>query len=93
MIDPTPITKIPVPKKKDEAIEMPKYLRNITFKKVYKLAQPKLIINLPSKAEISEPKLTENDNPTNAPASIVPTKYVKHIQAIAKAQVIDLLII
>ena len=39
-----PIIKIPVPKKKLDAIEIPKYLLNITFKNVYKLAQPKLII-------------------------------------------------
>ena len=29
-----PMIRMPVPKKKDEATEMPKYLLNITFKKV-----------------------------------------------------------
>ena len=61
------------------------------FKKTYKLAQPKLINNFPSNAQIKEPNLTENDRPTKAPAKTVPIKYVIHIQAIANAQVIDLL--
>ena len=30
----TPIIKMPVPKKKDDAIETPKYFLKITFKKV-----------------------------------------------------------
>ena len=47
---------------------------NMTFRKTYKLAQPKLIIIFPSNAQIKEPKLTENDKPTNNPAKIVPIK-------------------
>ena len=88
-----PIIKMPVPKKKDDAIEIQKCFLKIMFKKTYKLAQPKLISNFPSKAQIREPKFTEKDSPTSAPASIVPIKYVIHIEAIAKAQVRDLLII
>ena len=72
MIDPTPITKIPVPKKKDEAIEMPKYLRNITFKKVYKLAQPKLINILPKTAQTRLYTFTEKDVCVKSPATIEP---------------------
>ena len=88
----TPIIKIPVPKKNDDTIEIQKYFLNIIFKKTYKLAQPQAIISLPSTAQISDPKFTEKDNPTKAPANIVPTKYVKHIQAIANAHTEDLLI-
>ena len=73
-IAPAPITSIPVPKKNDERIEIQKFFLKMIFKNTYKLAQPKLIISLPSKAQISEPKLTENDKPTKAPARIVPTK-------------------
>ena len=51
-----PIIKIPVPKKNDARIEIQKCFLKIMFKKTYKLAQPKLIITLPSKAQISEPK-------------------------------------
>jgi len=36
----TPIIKIPVPKKKLDAIDTPKYLLKITFKNVYKLDHP-----------------------------------------------------
>ena len=88
-----PIIKIPVPKKNDEAIEIQKCFLKIMFKKTYKLAQPKLIISFPSKAQTREPKFTEKDSPVKAPAKIVPTKYVPHMQAIAKAQVSDLEII
>ena len=62
------------------------------FKKTYKLAQPKLMMSFPSKAQTSEPKFTENDKPTNNPAKIVPNKYVMHMQAIANAQASVLLI-
>ena len=48
-------------KKKLESIETPKYLLNIIFKKVYKLAQPKLITIFPKIAKIKEPILTLND--------------------------------
>ena len=87
-----PIIKIPVPKKNDERIEIQKFFLKIMFKKTYKLAQPKLIITLPSNAQIREPKFTENESPENKPAKIEPIKYVPHIQAIAKAQVSVLLI-
>ena len=92
-IAPAPIIKIPVPKKNDDAIEIQKYFLKIIFKKTYKLAQPRPMISLPSKAQTSEPKFTEKDSPTRAPARIVPSKYVKHIHIIAKAQTEDLLII
>ena len=88
-----PIIKIPVPKKNDEAIEIQKCFLNIIFKNTYKLAQPKLIIILPSKAHISDPTFTEKDNPTSSPDKIVPSKYVIHIHTTANAQEIVLLII
>ena len=88
-----PIIRMPVPKKNDETIDIQKYFLKIIFKNTYRLAQPKLIIILPSSAHISDPKLTAKDNPTRAPARMVPSRYVMHIQAIANAQVIDLLII
>ena len=88
-----PTIKIPVPKKNDDAIEMAKYFLKIIFKKTYKLAQPRLMIIFPSIAQIKEPKFTAKDNPTSNPAKIVPNKYVTHIQAIAKAQIIVLDII
>ena len=71
-IAPTPIINIPVPKKKDAAIDIPKYLLKITFKNVYRLAQPALIMILPKIAIKSEPKSTLNDAPTIAPDSTVP---------------------
>ena len=89
----TPIIKIPVPKKKDDAIEMPKYFLKITFKKVYNAAQPKLIIILPRTAKIKDVTFVSNEILLNNPDAIVPIKYVKHIHAIAKAHVIVLLII
>ena len=88
-----PIIKIPVPKKKEETIETAKYFLKITFKNTYKLAHPRLIIIFPRNAQISDPKLTEKDSPTNKPAKIAPSKYVIHIEAIARAQIIVLLII
>ena len=84
-----PIIKMPVPKKNDEAIDAAKYFLKIMFKKTYKLAQPRLIITFPKSAQTSEPKLTENGNPTSKPASIVPIRYVPHMQAIENAQVSD----
>ena len=81
-----PIIKIPVPKKKLEAIETPKYFLKITLRKVYKLAQPKLITIFPRSAQTSEPKLTLKEVLTKKPATIPPNKYVMHIQAIANAQ-------
>ena len=87
------IIRIPVPKKNEEIIEIQKCFLKIIFKNTYKLAQPKLIIIFPRMAQISEPKLTENESPTSAPASIVPIRYVIHIAAIANAHIIDLLII
>ena len=80
-IAPTPTSSMPVPKKKDEAIDIPKYLRKITLRKVYKLAQPALIKILPRSAQISEPTFTEKDALTSAPAITVPNKYVIHIHA------------
>ena len=73
-IAPAPIIKMPVPKKKDEAIETPKYFLKITFKKVYKLAQPRLITTFPSIAQISEPKLTLKERPTKSPANTAPKR-------------------
>ena len=57
-IAPAPIIKIPVPKKKDEAIEIPKYFLKIILRKVYRLAQPKLITIFPKTAIINEPMFT-----------------------------------
>ena len=69
-----PIINIPVPKKNDDTIDIAKYFLKITFKKTYKLAQPRLIIILPRIAQMSDPTFTEKDSPTSKPASIVPTK-------------------
>ena len=69
-----PIISIPVPKKKDEAIEIQKCFLKIMFKNTYRLAQPKLMMIFPRRAQISDPKLTEKDNPTKSPANIVPNK-------------------
>ena len=69
-----PIIKIPVPKKKDDAIDTAKYFLKMIFKKTYKLAQPKLITILPKIAHISEPTLTAKDAPTKRPARTVPNK-------------------
>ena len=81
-----PIIKIPVPKKKQDSIDIPKYLLKITFKKVYRLAQPKLIMIFPNKAAKSEPKFTLKSVPVSPPAIIAPKRYETHIAAIAKAQ-------
>ena len=54
----TPIISIPVPKKKLEAMEIPKYLLKIMLRKVYRLAQPRLITILPRMAIIREDTLT-----------------------------------
>ena len=87
---PKAIIKIPVPKKNDEAIDTPKNLLKITFKKVYKLAHPKLIIILLIIAIIKEPTFTSKEAWTNNPATTVPIRYVMHMQAIEKAPIIDL---
>ena len=83
----TPMIKIPVPKKNEEAIEIPKYLRKITFKNVYRLAQPRLMIILLTIAIIKAPTFAEKDMPTKRPDATVPSRYVRHIQAMANAQV------
>ena len=85
-IEPTPITKIPVPKKKDDAMDTPKYLRKITLRKVYKLAQPRDIIILPRIAQSKLPTLTSKDVRVSSPATIAPNKYVTHMHAIANVQ-------
>ena len=86
-----PTINMPVPKKNEEAIEIAKYFLKIIFKNTYKLAQPTLIMIFPKIAQISEPTFTANDKPTNKPAKTAPNKYVIHIQAIAKAQIMVLL--
>lgn len=86
-IAPAPIIKIPVPRKNDRAIEIPKYFLKIIFINTYKLAQPRLIISLPKIAQISEPAETLKDAPTKAPASTVPRRYVTHIHIIEKAPI------
>ena len=85
MIPAAPIIGIPVPRTKHNAIDIPNFERKITLMKVYKLAQPKLIINLPSIAQISEPALIENGNPVAAPAIMPPIIYVIHIQVMENA--------
>jgi len=61
IIEAAPIIKIPVPKKKLEAIEIPKYLLKIIFNNVYKLAHPRLIIIFPNIAIIKDPALILNE--------------------------------
>lgn len=73
-IAPAPMINIPVPKKKQLAIEIPKNLLKIIFKKVYKLAQPRLIIIFDNIAKINEGILTSNDACKNIPEAIVPIK-------------------
>ena len=70
-------------------MEIPKYFLKMILRKTYKLAQPKLIAILPKIAIKSEPKLTENDALTSAPAITVPNKYVTHIHAIENAPTSD----
>ena len=53
-----PMIRIPVPKKKEEAIEIPKYLLKITLRKVKRLAQPSERIILPNIATSREPIFT-----------------------------------
>ena len=84
----TPMIMIPVPKKKDDAIEIPKNLRNIMFKNVYRLAHPRLIIIFPTIAQIKEPILHEKEVPLRIPANTAPVRYVMHIQAIENAPTI-----
>ena len=61
MMAAAPIIRIPVPKKKEEAMEIPKYLLKIMLRKVYKLAHPKLITIFPKIAMIKEPTFTWNE--------------------------------
>ena len=88
-----PMIRMPVPKKKEDAIEIPKYFLKITFRNVYKLAHPKLIIIFPKTAQTKDSTFTSKGILTNKPAATAPSKYVIHIHAIANAQVIVLDII
>ena len=69
-----PIINMPVPKKKLEAIEIPKYFLKIIFKKVYKLAHPTLIIIFDIIAIINEETFTSKDAWIKIPEAIVPIK-------------------
>ena len=71
---PMPMIRMPVPKKKDDAMETPKYLRKMTFRKVYRLAQPRLIIIFERIARIREPILTSKEAPTSRPATTLPIR-------------------
>ena len=50
--------RIPVPKKKDDATEMPKYLLKIMLRKVKRLAQPSDIMILPRFMNYTKNKTT-----------------------------------
>lgn len=87
-IAPAPMIMIPVPKKNEDAIEIPKNFLKITFKNTYKLAQPRLIIIFPSIAQINDHALTAKLMPENSPARIVAKRYEMHMQAIENAPMI-----
>ena len=89
----TPIIRIPVPKKKLDAMEMPKYLLKMIFRKVYRLAHPKLIIILLRIANTKETAFTSIERIVKNPAATEPKRYVIHIHAIANAHVKDFEII
>ena len=72
--DAAPMTGMPVPRTKHKAIEIPNFLLKITLIKVYKLAQPKLIIILPKMAKIRELALIVNERPVRAPARVPPIR-------------------
>ena len=65
--------RIPVPKKNEDAIEMPNCLRNTTFRKVYRLAQPRLMIILLRIAMISDAAFADNSGPVKGPAVTAPS--------------------
>ena len=69
-----PMMRIPVPKKKDEAMEMPKYFLKMILRKVYRLAQPRLMTILPKIALTSDQTLTANDVCVSAPAITPPNR-------------------
>lgn len=88
-----PIIRIPVPKKKEEAMEIPKYLLKMVFRKVYKLAQPRLMTILLKTASTNEPIVISKEAPVSSPADTAPIRYVMHIQAMENAPTMDLDII
>ena len=69
-----PIIKIPVPKKKQDAIDIPKYFLKITLRKVNRLAHPKLITIFPNTATSKEPIFTLVSYPAIKPPMVPPTK-------------------
>ena len=69
-----PMIRIPVPKKKEDTTEIPKYLLKITFRKAYRLAQPRLMIIFPRMAQIREPALTSKDALVKMPAAMPPIR-------------------
>ena len=66
-------------------MEMPKYFRKMMLRNVYRLAQPRLMMILPSSAHTSAPAFTSKEMPVSKPAATAPSRYVMHIQAMAKA--------
>lgn len=69
-----PIIRMPVPKKKDEAMGMPKYLLKMVLRKVYRLAHPRLMTILLKTAMTSEPALPSKEAPVSSPAATAPTR-------------------
>lgn len=69
-----PMMKIPVPKKNEDAMETAKYLLKMIFRKVYRLAQPRLISILPRTAHKSEPTFTAKEIPVSRPAAAAPIR-------------------
>ena len=56
------------------------------MRKVYRLAQPRLMTIFPRIARMSEPTLTVVSYPAIKPPTVLPMKYVIHIHAMANAQ-------